>query len=629
MEQHHRPATAGAAPGTSSQVQFGVYAFDPVRARLWRDGRPVRLRPQAAALLARLVVHAGEVVSRDELRIAVWGPSTHVEHEVGLNSLVRHLRRALRDDADNPRFIRTVPRVGYAFIAPLRSTGDGTDTATPRPAPASMAARPRRPTWYLVAAALAVAAAAVTVAVAPWPRGPQGGRRLGVLPVEVTGDGERLQYLALALTEGLTRELSRVDPGRLEIVAHPTRGGGVADAYLGDVGQRLGLDLVLLGGVVPSGGGAHVSFQVLRPGTRAVVWTYSADLAFDEGGEIAREVAAELAARLGLQASTPVSPLPTAGPEARDAYLRSLCFEARPGLESWHEATRWLDRAVALEPANPDALTRRAQLLLAHPSGAMHRTLARRADRDAAAALALDPGASLPLAIRARTARCLGRRDVVELARAAVARQPASAGCRLVLAAALQANGQPEAAIAEIRHASDLDPLRIFSADTVGWLHLTAGRAPMAVDHLLRAEALDPGRRFPLGFYLALIEALEETGRIEEAAQACRRCAERHGIALDGAAWAAHTPAERVAAFWEWMAGWSGFQFERFPDTTIGPQFTIRPLLRLGRYQEAAEAIRRADRAGYCDPLLASDPIYAPVRDLVGQPGPSSMAPGG
>ena len=125
--------------------RFGIFAFDDRAAVLTRSDRPVPLEPQPARALALLLSRAGDLVSRDELRAHLWGEDTHVDFDRGLAYCIGQLRSALNDSADNPRFIQTLPRRGFSFIAPvaagegdrstfgvLRSTFDGTEHAEPR-----------------------------------------------------------------------------------------------------------------------------------------------------------------------------------------------------------------------------------------------------------------------------------------------------------------------------------------------------------------------------------------------------------------------------------------------------------------------------------------------------------------
>jgi DNA-binding winged helix-turn-helix (wHTH) protein/TolB-like protein len=99
--------------------RFGIFGFDDRAAVLTRSDRAVPLEPQPARALALLLSRAGEVVTRDELRGHLWGADTHVDFDRGLAYCIGQLRTALGDSADNPRFIQTLPRRGFSFIAPL------------------------------------------------------------------------------------------------------------------------------------------------------------------------------------------------------------------------------------------------------------------------------------------------------------------------------------------------------------------------------------------------------------------------------------------------------------------------------------------------------------------------------
>lgn len=102
------------------RYQFGIFEFDAATLELRREGRSVRLPMQPARVLAFLVQHADQVVSREELQKAVWGEDTFVDFEAGLNFCMSQIRAALHDSADQPVYVRTIPKRGYQFIAPVR-----------------------------------------------------------------------------------------------------------------------------------------------------------------------------------------------------------------------------------------------------------------------------------------------------------------------------------------------------------------------------------------------------------------------------------------------------------------------------------------------------------------------------
>ncbi len=110
--------------------RFGVFEFDTDQGELRKSGRAVALEPQPAKALALLLARAGEVVGRDDLRDAVWGASTHVDFDRGLAYCLSQVRAALGDSGENPRFVQTLPKKGYKFIAPVIAVAAGPDTAT-------------------------------------------------------------------------------------------------------------------------------------------------------------------------------------------------------------------------------------------------------------------------------------------------------------------------------------------------------------------------------------------------------------------------------------------------------------------------------------------------------------------
>lgn len=102
--------------------RFGVFEFDAASGELRKQGRVVRLEPQPAKALALLVSQPGEVVSREQLRAHLWGDDTYVDYDRGLAYCLGQVRTALGDSADNPRFVETLPRRGFRFIAPVQQT---------------------------------------------------------------------------------------------------------------------------------------------------------------------------------------------------------------------------------------------------------------------------------------------------------------------------------------------------------------------------------------------------------------------------------------------------------------------------------------------------------------------------
>ena len=139
-------------PALGSAVRFGVFELDVSAGELRKQGRKINLQQQPFQVLALLVRRPGEVVSREELQQALWPADTFVEFDQGLNTAIKKIRQALNDSADSPRFVETLPRKGYRFIAPVNGRGEEVES----PAPAT--GRVRR--LFFAAAALVLIAAA-------------------------------------------------------------------------------------------------------------------------------------------------------------------------------------------------------------------------------------------------------------------------------------------------------------------------------------------------------------------------------------------------------------------------------------------------------------------------------------
>ena len=135
-------------PGEWTVVRFGVFEVDLRNGELRKGGVLIKLQQQPFKVLALLVGRPGDIVTREELRCQIWGGDTFVDFDQGLNFCIKQIRAALGDQADTPRYVETLPRRGYRFIAPLErreltpppeaapaSHGDESPATPPRPLP--------------------------------------------------------------------------------------------------------------------------------------------------------------------------------------------------------------------------------------------------------------------------------------------------------------------------------------------------------------------------------------------------------------------------------------------------------------------------------------------------------------
>ena len=115
----------GAMSGQPTILRFGLFELDPQGGQLRRNGLTIRMQPQPFKLLRLLVGEAGRLVTRDQIRAALWRDDTFVDFDQGVNFAIRQVREALDDDAERPVYIETVPKRGYRFLAPVEEVRPG------------------------------------------------------------------------------------------------------------------------------------------------------------------------------------------------------------------------------------------------------------------------------------------------------------------------------------------------------------------------------------------------------------------------------------------------------------------------------------------------------------------------
>ena len=146
-------------PARSRRLRFGCFEFDPNACELKGPDGAVRLQPQPARLLELLLENSGDVVSRERVRRHLWPNEVHVEFDQSTNTCVKRIRSALNDSAERPRFIETLPRLGYRFLAPVTEVENGPFLAVR----GGSSMRPRRSVLLAL-----LTAAAIVAAVTAW-----------------------------------------------------------------------------------------------------------------------------------------------------------------------------------------------------------------------------------------------------------------------------------------------------------------------------------------------------------------------------------------------------------------------------------------------------------------------------
>ena len=396
-------------------IHFEGFELDPGAFELRRDGQLIKLERIPLQLLLLLAENRQRLVTREEILRAIWGENVFVDADNSINTAVRKARQALKDDPENPRFLRTVPGKGYRFTAEVKSVNS---TVSPEglasveklpqesPTPANDdpdVPSPLRNKWAILTliGVLIVVGAVLILRPRPNPP-PQPSTRkamLAVLPfVNLSGNpGE--DYLADGMTEELITQLGGLDPNRLGVIARTSsmqyKGASKSAAQ---VAHELGVDYVLEGSVRWNDQRVRVTAQLIQASDQTHLW--AADFDRDPGDvlRLQSDLALAISSKIELTLSPPVrarlTDAPPVNAAAHDAYLlglHELDLRTKSGVE---RSIAEFQNAIALDPqyASAHAALARAYSL-APVVRAMAPIEAMPKARDAALrAIELDPG---------------------------------------------------------------------------------------------------------------------------------------------------------------------------------------------------------------------------------------------
>jgi TolB-like protein/Flp pilus assembly protein TadD len=293
-------------------LTFGGYRFDVEMGRLWAGTREVRLTPKASAVLKVLVARAGQPVSKEELFASVW--SDTVVTDDALTSCIQELRRALEDDAKQPRFIETRHRRGYQFVARLAA-------APAEDVPDSLSA-------------------------------PPGISAIAVLPFADMSPGRDQDYLCEGLAEELINALTHVDG--LRVVARTasfqfrSTGGDIRE-----IGRQLGVGALLEGSVRKADDRLRVTVQLIEVATGYHRWSQRFDRVLDDvfaiEDEIAASVATSLRGNVLSRREKQALVRPQTGAAAYEYYLRGRQYLPRMTKTDLETSGEMFERAIELD----------------------------------------------------------------------------------------------------------------------------------------------------------------------------------------------------------------------------------------------------------------------------------------
>jgi TolB-like protein/tetratricopeptide (TPR) repeat protein len=580
----------------SRVFRFAGFELDVRTRELRTSARRIRLQEQPFEILRMMLERPGDVVTRDELQRRLWPEGTFVDFEHALNAAVKRLRAALGDDAERPRFVETLPRRGYRFIAKL----DGLEH--------------------------------VASIVAP----PQSSQpRLVVLPFTNLSNDPTQEYFSDGLTEELIAQLGAFYRGRIGVIARwssMTFKGTSQRARV--IGEALRANYLLEGSVRHEDERVRITVRLIEAASETQIWSNSyerevSDCSNAASGRLSvqTDVASCVARALAVELAPAPSASPTApalAPTAYQAYLKGRYHWNTRGSEGLDDALTWFTRVVEETPtfgAGHAALARTRIAFAESYQRAPRQELAQA--RDAAIrALELDPElaeAHLAMGDVHRLLNWDWRSAEASYSRA-VMLNPSFESVHRSYGALLVSLDRPDEAVREVERACDLDPLCLISTLSAARVHYLVGDYDRAAEKCRHSIDMDPERVHAHRLLGAVLLQVDDHERAVAALETALTISPDDPITL---AWLAHARAvngDRAGA--EALA-----ERLRVSATYVSPYHLALAHAGLGDSDAAFAALDAAcvDR----DPMVAlvaieprferirRDPRYATLRDYL------------
>jgi TolB-like protein/DNA-binding winged helix-turn-helix (wHTH) protein/Tfp pilus assembly protein PilF len=524
----------------SSIYRFGPFEAKTCAQELSKNGTRVRLRGQPFFILDLLLSRAGEVVTREEIRQKLWPVDTFVDFEHGLNTAIKKLRQALCDSATEPRYIETLPRLGYRFIAAVqvsiepipRTTAAPAETVpgfiAPEPEPVRPVAGAASPAWengrtrsrlhlFLVPAVIVMAVvalllnvartrdrlfalfrstknASVAVASAPKPL-----RSIAVLPLQNLSNNSAEDYFADGMTDELTTDLAQF--GSLRVISRTS-----AMHYKGasktapEIGRELGADTLIEGTVQRAGNRVRIRVQLIDSATDRHIWARSYDHELKDvlvlQSSAARDIAEEVQGKFAsTQADVrPINQNPVK-PGAYEAYLKGRYFWNKRTEDGLKKSIDYFEQAISQDPKFAAAYAGMADSYSILGSDVLPARVASSKARAAATkALELDPTIAeghAELALVEFYYDWDWARAEQEF-RHAIELNPSYATAHQWYSYYLSAMGRFPEAVEEARKAQQIDPLSLSINTTLAGRYRDLGDFTQAIDLSRRTLEMDP-----------------------------------------------------------------------------------------------------------------------------------------
>jgi TolB-like protein/DNA-binding winged helix-turn-helix (wHTH) protein/Flp pilus assembly protein TadD len=497
---------------------FGVFQLDLKAGELHKAGVKVKLQDQPFRVLALLVGRAGQVVTREELRQRVWPSNVYVDFDQGLNNAIKKVREALGDSADSPRFVETVARHGYRFVATV-STAPAR-LAEPRPQFGLRTVR----NGILISSAVAVLAAASYWA---WHEsamrtGPSPEKMiLAVLPFDNLSRDPDQEFFSDGLTEEMIAQLGKLNPERLTVITR----GSVAkykrtSLSVAQIGTDLHADYVVQGSVRRAPDRVRITVHLVRVPEQTDRWAESYDRELKDVLTLQDSVAATIANQIHI-ALTPGQQSQLAArrhvePEAYEAYLKGRYYWNKRTSDGMQKAQIYFQQAIDKDPSFGAAYSGLADCnsgLTWHGFTSPAETLPR-ANAAARKAIQIDPQsaeahASLALVLDHEW-DWLGAEAEFKRALQLDANY---ANAHHWYGDNLSIMGRHDEALVQAKMALDLDPLNLMIGTWVGLRYYLARKYEAAIEQSRNTVELDPNFA---AAHLLLGESYVQDGLLEK-----------------------------------------------------------------------------------------------------------------
>ena len=521
-------------PSSASQlIRFDIYELDVRAGELRKGGTRIRLQDQPLLILLALLENPGQVVTREELQKKIWPDGTFVDFDRGLHAAVNRLRVALNDSADRPRYVETVARRGYRFIAKVEPNGTGEHPA-PKPGPSKPRGRWWN-SWTGTIAGFAIAALVAAVLIATniyglrdWLFGSSGHRSfhaLAVLPLDNLTADPKQDYFADGMTEELITQLSKL--ANLKVISHTS----VAQ-YRGtkksarEISAELHVDAVIEGAVQLAGDRVRITAQLVDGATDEQIWADNYDRELSNVLLLQSDVASDIAKQIDVKLSPQQKESLQAGahpvnPDAYQSYLLGRYYWNSRTAEGLKKAGQYFGDAIKKDPNFALAYSGQADYfayltVLGGPEVLSPKAAMTQARAVAAKALQLDP--SLAEA-HASMGNVLHNYDwdwagAEREFRRAIELNPNYANAHHLYAHLLIETGRTDAALAEERQALELDPYSPFINNGMARLYYLSRQYGKAIAQCQIGLQINP-QYLPARIQLAL--AYEQVGKLNDA----------------------------------------------------------------------------------------------------------------